>query len=1068
MAPRIDEMLQNLGDPLDWTVDQVVAYLCHNHSPPPWSHSSTPAPLPDPATLEASLRDNFINGETLLNDIDQNTLREDLGLKAVGHRGTILRAVGYLRKASAKYQRTNLSRNPAFEDHACAFSPGYISSGASVCAKESPGRPSHLPPSGTPAPQPRAPAPVAPGSGTHHTGTEVRTRDQLPENHSRCNGESLPSGPSKNVETKINSINKDTTRSGELVLPLHSEGEVATSNSTPRLRPKEHYFVDEHGRKRRRLDLTSRADAAAGNVSTNKSHQSPELAQSKKWYMGPNRLSPDDVFYPILPDDENEDSFTIVSTGIPTAQQLFVKDCLHHFYQQQPVNLSSDKGNEKWAIIPYKNSMIESGKPQFFTLYSSRNRKVAVTQERVSQWPQLGGEEGSDPLSSTRSLKARDPYDYLIEKYPVNEGDGDVHPLYGDSGSEGEYDLDTWREIEEERQEAAQGKSRYLTPNEVDSVIAQCVKDYKEKWRKEQLPREEKKARRIWIMAKKNRSRNQQTKAMLRDIGLLEQRLKRIQKEIRLNDYVKVPDLQFQCQSMEQTIFNIEAQKWRISVLEQDKCPPRVPSVPRQRAVPKTVSYPEDEESLHSESDGLSDDSLDDFIDYDSDNSRVASHDDGSMEIDEVQERAHPSTSSNTQPDSSSDSDENIISPSGKRRKLRQKSQDEGRTLDQTPNSSARKQGFRSDQPPSSTITIRGQEIECIDLTRSSPARDMEEFEIATPPLNPVRPSDEKLNQPPMKIERLSSSPSPLFSEELRDHETLSVVSKNDNGKAHKKSTFPDVSDFKGISRISWDTLEERQDRQRLLTKLILSLPDEERDKMAEYIPRYNVSDLRKRVREALDRMLNHAQKIRSLGVTENQILMRTASLYISWVNCVRLTQQGIPKNHLRNAIADEGSFDTFASQLSSRLSEYYNTLGDKAGTRKKSPVDDNIPADGSDNLQEGSSHTPHKKRKRQVKESQEVKRNLENAQRRVALQEEQRKRLARKMSSLGVSNDDPEHQAVTFENPIIYLDSHIGQRVKPHQLEGIQFMWRELIQDEKRQGCLLAHTMGLGKTMQV
>lgn len=569
-------------------------------------------------------------------------------------------------------------------------------------------------------------------------------------------------------------------------------------------------------------------------------------------------------------------------------------------------------------------------------------------------------------------------------------------------------------------------------------------------------------------MAKKNRSRNQQTKAMLRDIGLLEQRLKRIQKEIRLNDYVKVPDLQFQCQSMEQTIFNIEAQKWRISVLEQDKCPPRVPSVPRQRAVPKTVSYPEDEESLHSESDGLSDDSLDDFIDYDSDNSRVASHDDGSMEIDEVQERAHPSTSSNTQPDSSSDSDENIISPSGKRRKLRQKSQDEGRTLDQTPNSSARKQGFRSDQPPSSTITIRGQEIECIDLTRSSPARDMEEFEIATPPLNPVRPSDEKLNQPPMKIERLSSSPSPLFSEELRDHETLSVVSKNDNGKAHKKSTFPDVSDFKGISRISWDTLEERQDRQRLLTKLILSLPDEERDKMAEYIPRYNVSDLRKRVREALDRMLNHAQKIRSLGITENQILMRTASLYISWVNCVRLTQQGIPKNHLRNAIADEGSFDTFASQLSSRLSEYYNTLGDKAGTRKKSPVDDNIPADGSDNLQEGSSHTPHKKRKRQVKESQEVKRNLENAQRRVALQEEQRKRLARKMSSLGVSNDDPEHQAVTFENPIIYLDSHIGQRVKPHQLEGIQFMWRELIQDEKRQGCLLAHTMGLGKTMQV
>jgi SNF2 family DNA or RNA helicase len=28
--------------------------------------------------------------------------------------------------------------------------------------------------------------------------------------------------------------------------------------------------------------------------------------------------------------------------------------------------------------------------------------------------------------------------------------------------------------------------------------------------------------------------------------------------------------------------------------------------------------------------------------------------------------------------------------------------------------------------------------------------------------------------------------------------------------------------------------------------------------------------------------------------------------------------------------------------------------------------------------------------------------------------------------------------------------------------------MWRELIQDDKSEGCLLAHTMGLGKTMQV
>jgi SNF2 family DNA or RNA helicase len=34
--------------------------------------------------------------------------------------------------------------------------------------------------------------------------------------------------------------------------------------------------------------------------------------------------------------------------------------------------------------------------------------------------------------------------------------------------------------------------------------------------------------------------------------------------------------------------------------------------------------------------------------------------------------------------------------------------------------------------------------------------------------------------------------------------------------------------------------------------------------------------------------------------------------------------------------------------------------------------------------------------------------------------------------------------------------------------LTGIQFMWRELIEANNQQGCLLAHTMGLGKSMQV
>ncbi|KAF2084663.1 hypothetical protein K490DRAFT_48623, partial [Saccharata proteae CBS 121410] len=50
-----------------------------------------------------------------------------------------------------------------------------------------------------------------------------------------------------------------------------------------------------------------------------------------------------------------------------------------------------------------------------------------------------------------------------------------------------------------------------------------------------------------------------------------------------------------------------------------------------------------------------------------------------------------------------------------------------------------------------------------------------------------------------------------------------------------------------------------------------------------------------------------------------------------------------------------------------------------------------------------------------------------------------------------------------------VYIDPSIAGEIKPHQIEGVRFMWREIVQagQVNPQGCLLAHTMGLGKTMQ-
>ena len=100
-------------DPLDWTVDQVVAFLCHSPSTP-WLQSANPLQRPDPVSFEAALRENLVNGEVLLNDVEGVSLREDLGLKAFGHRSMVLAAIRYLRQLSVKYQKTAIIQGKLF------------------------------------------------------------------------------------------------------------------------------------------------------------------------------------------------------------------------------------------------------------------------------------------------------------------------------------------------------------------------------------------------------------------------------------------------------------------------------------------------------------------------------------------------------------------------------------------------------------------------------------------------------------------------------------------------------------------------------------------------------------------------------------------------------------------------------------------------------------------------------------------------------------------------------------------------------------------------------------------
>lgn len=956
------------GDPLDWTVDEVVKFLCYT-AETPWSNSVV-SNRPDPVSFEAALRENFVTGETLLHDVDMKNLSEDLGIKALGHRSSVIRAIHYLRERSLKYQSTQGKPKAQSESrHDDSPAPSYSEQMPTL----------HL--------------------GTPHHGGSRKSPSVLISNSVSKGEEPLSSGP----VFSQNMIPGNRKRTG-FEADGGSENDENSGNRVEG-RPKESVVVDDQGRKRRRLQLSPQVQEAS------REHTASEPPLDKEWYMGPHKIEASQLFYPFS-SDEHDQSFVMVGGKFPTGLRGFVKRSLHYSYKQRPVRLKSKKGKHHWGVFPYKPS--DEEKQKYFTLYTSKKGKVTVRQEDMRRWPEL-----NKPNTSAEALDPSDPFAHLLQKYPAEEDNHEgAFPVYGESGSEGEYDEETWEEIDNEQKDSEHGKSRKLSSSEVESIINASAIEIKNKWHQNRKPKEEQGARNLWLQAKRGKSTNRFIKAFTQEAQLQERRLRKVQDTIRGIDYYAKPELCLVCQTMEYPIFNITKQEWRISVLEQEQCPPKIASIPEKRPRPEPRPRNDDEESLSSESDFISDEpqgDLDQPMDSNID--------------DQAQYSANFSATKSParlQRHSDSSDDDDIISPSGKTRKSRHR------------------RPIPFSLRPSPGIPENGPATELVDLTMDTPPPD--DLRIETPPLNPVSTTKpiSRPNGVPAKSVRSSISPGPLLGTRI----SVEIPKPRGVSTTNIKAELPNMDDFDALAKLDWAQIEERSDRGGLLAKLVGSLPDGERENMSDVLPTYGVTRLKHHIRDALNALSRSEGMVSGLQPSKNQLIMRTASLYISYVNCVHLSQEGISRHQIVNAQMNLSGFTSFFDVLCKILESYYD--------RKQNQ---GIPT---------VNNTPHKKRKKEVKESRHARMNQENAQERVLQQEIQKEKLQKSWGNMGISNDDPRHQVVSFGDPVIYLHEHNGTRVKPHQLSGVQFMWRELIQDKKHQGCLLAHTMGLGKTMQV
>lgn len=116
--------------------------------------------------------------------------------------------------------------------------------------------------------------------------------------------------------------------------------------------------------------------------------------------------------------------------------------------------------------------------------------------------------------------------------------------------------------------------------------------------------------------------------------------------------------------------------------------------------------------------------------------------------------------------------------------------------------------------------------------------------------------------------------------------------------------------------------------------------------------------------------------------------------------------------------------------------------------------------------------HKTKRKKKKKIFEDEHARSLRRREHERLAAQVERRRKLQASQAEMGDERDDGDtiiiNESKLDDEGFVYVNPHIARRIKKHQIEGVRFMWNQIITDENAlSGCLLAHTMGLGKTMQ-
>ena len=801
----------------------------------------------------------------------------------------------------------------------------------------------------------------------------------------------------------------------------------------------------------------------------------------------------------IIGDIDNPKNFTLTSTGhISNGQRRYVSSRVKFFLQQEAQNVQ--RGLRRGVgIIPYPDRLLQQQFPSSVTVFKVKEEGIAVLREDRGQWTTgdklVGAFEvyhattANHVFTTNRQDDTGEDWDFL-EKWNHLAGHETVYPTYGNSGSEGEYDLDTWREMEEEnggkidRVRARSRNTKKLSDPEVHDTLDRAIQLLLDNWSKKRLPRLQRMAYSFWTKSRRYKTKRHQIKSLTEDVKHFDDRLKKIRTEIARERWSSVKKVIAQSESLRETLFNREDSRWKIEILKSNTRPDKPEKGKSRinvRIVEPLVDGEEDLETDLSASDFT--DELNDFIVSD-DNESPGRQDDDATTTD-ASDETKAIISSRRGDAFESDANDGHIRPLRKYGTEWKPDQSLAKTMKTEVSSQPQK--------PSEASNF-------IDLTLDTDQSEIDTFSpakkndnIRTPLVHSDETDEDPFIRSRRKRERFKQPPGVPY--------PVNVIDLDVEGTSSSPSspTLPGLHDIDGISKMDPKMLIERADRKRLLIYILSRVTQSRREAAFAYISSVSPDEFESLVWRTLQSIRRPREKEHPIqNNKELSTLKDLTGWFISWTNASIIKKEGgASHEQVRCAASDREGFGPFlnilldcqclrfwsqtinkdttsinmsnmhSSQIEATSSQESLLQSQTTPVKKKRALlelsDDNMNSHGASKF---------KKRKYAVAESQEGINLRQNAQERMVESKKRGSRLVKSLEKSGHTGGQSDIVINTgkLENQeLICVESTIAARIQPHQVDGIRFLWREIIGDEEsQQGCLLAQTMGLGKTMQV